>query len=208
LASDKTAAFEEGKPALMSATCKIGIFGGTFDPVHLGHVYLAGLAKESLGLNEVRFLPCQISPHKTDTAPASGDDRCEMLRRATANLPWAVIDESELHQAGPSYSYQTAEALAAEFPNAQLFWIMGSDQWEALPRWKNPDRLAKLVEFVVLTRGEAPQPRAGYRLHFISGEHPASATAIRTAISSGAPPPHDRLHPAVAKWIYEKGLYR
>ncbi len=192
----------------MSATRNIGIFGGTFDPVHLGHLHLAGLARESMALDEVRFLPCRISPHKTATAPASGEDRCEMLRRATAGLPWAVVDDSELHQTGPSYSYQTAESLAAQFPGSRLFWIMGSDQWEALPRWKFPERLAKCVEFIVLARGEAPQPRAGYRLHLISGDHPASATAIRNTIAGGATPPYDWLHPAVAEWIFEKGLYR
>jgi nicotinate-nucleotide adenylyltransferase len=191
----------------MSATHHLGIFGGTFDPVHLGHIHLAILAKEALGLDEVRFLPCRISPHKTGTVPASPFDRCEMLRRATADLPWSVVDSSELDRSGPSYSYQTAEALAAQYPDSRLFWIMGSDQWEALPNWKNPERLAKSVEFIVLSRGDTPQSRAGYRLHVVSGSHPASATAIREALAHGESPP-TWLHPAVAAWIEERGLYR
>jgi nicotinate-nucleotide adenylyltransferase len=186
---------------------KIGLFGGTFDPVHLGHLHLAALAREALGLDEVRFLPCQISPHKPGTAPASGEDRAEMLRLATAGLPWAVVDDFELRQTGPSYSYQTAAAMAEKFPAARLFWIMGGDQWDALPRWKYPERLAKSVEFAVLARGETPQPRAGYPLHIIRGDHPASATAIRNAISNGAPA-RDWLPPAVADWIRGKKLYQ
>lgn len=191
----------------MPATRKIGLFGGTFDPVHLGHLHLASVARDALGLDEVRFLPCQISPHKPGTAPASGADRCEMLRLATTGIPWAVVDDSELQQPGPSYSYQTAGAMAAGFPDARLFWIMGGDQWDALPRWKHPERLAASVEFAVLARGETPQPRSGYRLHVVRGDHPASATAIRTAFSNAAVT-HEWLAPAVAEWIVGRGLYQ
>lgn len=190
----------------MPAPRKIGIFGGTFDPVHLGHLHLATVAKEALDLDEVRFLPCHISPHKTDTAPASGEHRCEMLRLATAGIPWAVVDDRELRQEGPSYSYQTAETLAAEFPGSRLFWIMGGDQWDALPKWKHPERLAACVEFIVLARGKIPQPREGYRLHAVDGQHPASSTAIRLALSTGQP--HEWLHPDVASWIPGQRIYQ
>ncbi len=191
----------------MPAPRKIALFGGTFDPVHLGHIHLATLAQDALGLDEVRFLPCRISPHKPGTAPASGEHRCEMLRLATAGLPWAVVDDFELHQPGPSYSYQTAEAMAGRFPQARLFWIMGHDQWDALPRWKNPEQLAALVEFIVLARGETPQPREGYRLSVLQGGHPASATAIRRAVASGKTS-HPWLDPKVAEWIAANGLYQ
>lgn len=186
---------------------KIGLFGGTFDPVHLGHIQLAELAKDALGLDEVRFIPCQISPHKSGTPPASGEDRAEMLRLATAELPWAVVDEYELHQPGASYSFATAEAMAEKFPEARLFWIMGGDQWDALPRWTNPERLAARVEFIVYQRGTAPVSREGYRLHLIHGEHPASATAIRGEIAAGHAD-HPWLHPGVWKWIESRGTYR
>lgn len=191
----------------MTKQKKIGLFGGTFDPVHLGHLHLAILAREALGLDEIRFLPCRISPHKSDTAPASGEDRCEMLRLATADLPWAVVDDCELQQPSPSYSYQTAEAMKARLPGARLFWIMGGDQWNSLHRWKNPQRLAELVEFGVLARGEAPLPRQGFRVHGIPGEHPASATAIRHDLSNGLKN-HPWLTPKVAEWIAEKKLYQ
>ena len=184
----------------------IGIFGGTFDPVHLGHLHLASLARAALALDEVRFLPCQISPHKTGTPPATGTDRMRMLQLATAGIPWAIIDDSELQENGPSYSFQTAEVMATRFPTARLFWIMGGDQWDALPRWKNPERLASCVEFAVLSRGTPPEPRPGYRLHTIQGTHPASATKIREAISAGESPPW--LHEGVMRHVASHRLYR
>ena len=191
----------------MNAPHKIGLFGGTFDPVHLGHLHLAELARDALALDEVRFLPCPISPHKLGSTPVSGEDRCEMLRLATAGLPWAVVDDFELRQAGPAYSYLTAEALAEKFSAARLYWIMGGDQWDALPAWKNPARLARCVEFAVIARGEPPQPRDGYRLHVVRGHHPASATAIRRALASGVVS-HDWLAPSVAAWLAAKGHYQ
>lgn len=189
-----------------SSRQRIGCFGGTFDPVHLGHIHLASLAQASLQLDEVRFLPCEISPHKSTTPPTSGTARCEMLRLATADLPWAVVDDYELRHSGPSYSYLTAEAIAAQFPTAELFWILGGDQWAALPKWQHPERLAAQVQFIVLARGEEISPREGFRLHTIQGQHPASATAIRTAISHGETP-QKWLTPSVAQWISQHGIY-
>ncbi len=193
----------------MTAKRKIGIFGGTFDPVHLGHIHLAALARDTLDLDEIRFLPCRISPHKSGSAPASGEDRLEMLRLATAGLPWAVTDDFELTRSEPSFSYLTAEAMAEKFPTARLFWIMGGDQWDALLRWTHPERLAACVEFIVLARGGGtPAPRSGYRLHVIHGQHPASASAIRAAISSGATSATPWLAPAVAAWVRQNQIYR
>lgn len=191
----------------MNPPRKIGLFGGTFDPVHLGHVHLATVAKEALALDEVRFMPCRISPHKAGSIPASGGHRCEMLRLATHDLDWAVVDDFELHQTEPSYSFETAEAFARKFPHDRLFWIMGGDQWEALPRWKHPERLAACVEFIVLARGDDPAAREGYRLHIVNGGHPASATAVRRKILL-EDQDHPWLSPSVAAWISHHGLYR
>jgi len=186
---------------------KIALFGGTFDPIHLGHVHLARLAKEALGLDEVRFLPCRISPHKAGLPPASGMDRMEMLRLALADETWAVVDDYELTKEGPSFSYETVEAMVARYPDDPLFWIMGGDQWAALPRWKEPERLAACVEFIVIARGDDPQSRAGYRMHLVKGDHPASSTAIRQSFSHGAES-HPWLKPAVSEWIVKRGLYQ
>lgn len=186
---------------------RIALFGGTFDPVHLGHIHLAELARFSLALDEVRFLPCHLSPHKTHSHPARASDRLEMLHLATADLPWAVVDDCELRRVGPSYSYQTAEAMATRFPHARMFWIMGGDQWAALPHWEQPERLAALVEFIVLARGDVPTPREGYVLHPIDDAHPASSTAIREAIARGATS-HPWLAPPVADWLAKHHPYQ
>jgi nicotinate-nucleotide adenylyltransferase len=192
----------------MATAQRIALFGGTFDPVHDGHLHLAALAQAALCLDQVRFIPCQISPHKTGSRPASAEDRLEMLRRATAPLPWACVDDLEIRQTtGPSYSYATAETMARRFPAARLFWIMGGDQWESLVRWKNPTRLAACVEFIVIARGAPPQAREGYRLHPVMGDHPASSSAIRAAIAAGRNPAA-WLSPEVAEWIQERGLYQ
>jgi nicotinate-nucleotide adenylyltransferase len=191
----------------MHASRRIALFGGTFDPVHLGHIHLAESARNALSLDEVRFLPCRISPHKLDTAPTAADYRLEMLRLATAALTWAVVDDFELQSEGPSFSYQTAEAMKERYPEARLFWIMGTDQWDVLPDWRHSERLAACVEFIVFTRGANPQPRDGYTMHTIEEIHPASATEIRYAIHSGETH-HAWLAPAVAEFICQRGLYK
>ncbi len=180
---------------------RIGVFGGSFDPVHDGHIYLAKLAYEALDLDEVRFLPCQISPHKTGRPPTPGDVRLQWLKIALSNTPWAKIEILEMEIEGPSFSYQTMEKLTERNPGNHWFWIMGGDQWSALPTWKNPERIAELAEFIVLARnGEKVLPRENFRLHIVPGEHPASSSAIRRALAlreSKIP----YLHPGIAAMI-------
>lgn len=185
---------------------RIALFGGTFDPIHLGHLEIATRAREAMALDEVRFLPCRTSPHKIGITSAPPDDRLEMVRLATRGLAWATVDDFDLRSPPPSYSYLTAEEMARRYPGARFFWIMGADQWRALPTWKNPERLAERVEFIVFSRDGAPAPRAGWRMHHLPGTHPASATAIRRDLAAGGNA-KDWLPPQVADFIREKGLY-
>jgi len=165
---------------------RIGVFGGSFDPVHSGHIHLATLAMEAADLDEIRFLPCHISPHKTDRPPSSGDARAKWLELALAGIPWAKIDRTELDTDGPSFSYNTLETLVAKQPGNDWFWIMGGDQWSALHSWKHPEILSRLATFIVLARNGADiVPRDGYRLIVVPGEHPASSTEIRRALAAG-----------------------
>ena len=192
--------------AAMDSIQRIGLYGGTFDPVHAGHLHLASRAVETLRLDKLRFIPCQISPHKIGRIPASGEDRLEMLRRATRNLTWAVVDDWELCSPGPSYSFRTAEAMQAHFPEARLFWILGADQWAALPMWKSPERLAAIVEFAVMSRDGNPVPRDGYRMHEVDGHHPASSSVIREKLSDSASEV-PWLDSSVHDWIRARNLY-
>jgi len=185
---------------------KICIFGGTFDPIHLGHTHIAAAAVKQLGLDRVLFLPCRQSPHKTGQHHSSGQHRLAMCHLAIERLDWAEVDDHDLITPAPSYSWRTAEAMQLRFPEAQLYWLMGTDQWQALPRWDRPEQLARLVEFIVFTRGETPQPREGYRMHAIEGAHPASATAIRQ--SPASQDAASWIHPEVRHYIQAHGLYR
>jgi len=113
-----------------------------------------------------------------------------MLELALDDRPWAVVDDFELRSPPPSYSVRTARHMRERFPQARLFWIVGLDQWQALPHWREPEALASLLDFVVFSRGgEEPGPRPGWRMHFIPGTHPASATRIREALADGETPP-------------------
>ena len=183
----------------------ICLFGGTFDPIHLGHTHIATEAVRKLNLDRVLFLPCRQSPHKAGQEHASEQHRLAMCRLSTENFEWAEVNDHDLTAPAPSYSWITAEAMAARFANGRLFWLMGTDQWEALPRWNRPEHLSSLVEFIVFTRGAEPVPRAGYRLHSIIGDHPASATAIRKSAPNQLKT--DWLDPKVGEYIRKHSLY-
>ena len=165
---------------------RIGVFGGSFDPVHDGHIHLAKQAKEAAGLDEVWFLPCRVSPHKTGRPPSSGEKRVDWLRIAIRDLDWARVETMELDREEPSFSYLTLETLIGTHPGNEWFWIMGGDQWMSLDRWKNPGVLAENATFVVLARnGERIEPVDGRSLIVAPGEHPASSSAIRGALATG-----------------------
>lgn len=185
---------------------RLCLFGGTFDPVHLGHLAIACAAKSALALDEVRFLPCRISPHKLDRRSASAVDRVTMLHLATRGLPWAVVDPLELEQPGPSYSWQTATTFRTQHPQARLFWLVGGDQWRELPTWARPDLLAATLEFIVVARDGVIEPRPGWISHALPATHPASASAIRASAAAGTLRT-DWLDPAVADYLAEHQLY-
>lgn len=164
----------------------LAIFGGTFDPPHCGHLMIAQQAAVACSLNHIVLMPCRQSPHKHALPRASDEQRMEMLRLATASLPQAEVSDWELRRPGVSYSWQTAEYLAALHPAAKLHWIMGADQWLALPRWAHPEILARLLTFVVFPRaGLALQPREGFHAIFLTDRLDVSATEIRDRIGRG-----------------------
>lgn len=181
------------------------LFGGSFDPVHRGHLAMAAAVREATGLDSVVFLPCRVSPHKAG-AHASPEDRLEMLRRALAEEKEAAFEVSpfELERPGPSYSWTTAEAMTRSEPEVDWHWIVGTDQWNALHRWAEPETLRRLLHFVVCTRGgESLAERPGWRRTVIPFRHPASSTAIRGAFEAHL----DWLPDSVASYGRERGLY-
>jgi len=181
--------------------------------VHKGHLFIAQRAQEQLELDEVIFIPAKQSPHKKEAAPTAAEHRVAMLNLACADYDWAEVSEIEILRESPSYSYLTAQSFADRFSQLSkpytLYWIMGEDQWQALPKWKEPEKLASLVTFAVFTRnGESPQARQGYQLEHLSGTHLSSSTAIREAINGGKEPPEiEELDPLVAQYISNNSLY-
>ncbi len=182
---------------------RLALIGGTFDPVHGGHIGIARAAQETLDLDQVRFLPCRQSPHKQDRASSASTHRLAMLRLATQGLSWAKVDAFELHQDLPSYSWRTAEAFRQRYPHSKLYWIMGTDQWQALERWANWERLAELVHFIVFQRGEFPRARNNIEATFIEGQFDISATEIREGDRDSS-----LSLPSVDRYIRDHGLYQ
>ena len=165
---------------------KVGIFGGSFDPVHEGHLYVAELCREAAGLDEVWFLPCHISPHKRDRPPTPGEKRVKWLEMATEGLDWARIEDYEVTSGEVSYSYETLRHLSEKFTGNEWFWIMGGDQWEVLETWAHPEVMAGIATFIVVARGGAELgEKEGYRLVKVEGDHAASSTEIRRALKAG-----------------------
>lgn len=184
---------------------KLGLFGGSFDPVHCGHLQIAERSREVCGLDKVLFLPCSRSPLKQDLPRATDGQRLDMLRLATAGMSWAGVDGKDLEWAPPSWSWRLAEWFHRLYSGDELFWIMGADQWRDLERWGRWEYLASLVTFVVHHRGgENLEERQGVRAVFVPGDHPASATVIR----EGGDFPEDWLPEGVREYIRRNALYR
>ena len=132
---------------------RIAIFGGTFNPVQIGHLIGAQIVCERLQLDQVIFMPCFLPPHKTQDNLAAGAERLKMLRLAVAGNKKFVVSDFEIKRAGKSYSIDTARFLRRKFPSkTQIFFIIGEDNYAHLSAWKNIDELRGLVNFVVLNR--------------------------------------------------------
>lgn len=185
---------------------KICLIGGTFDPIHLGHTFIAAQAVRALGINQVIFLPCRQSPHKLDYQSVAEHHRLEMCRLAVADFPWAEISDYDLVAPAPSYSWRTVEHFRALYPQADLHWLMGTDQWEALPRWNKAQQFANSVKIIVYSRETPPVLQHGFEcIALESYHHPASATSIRSSLQNKKTPAW--LAPAVAHFIKENQLY-
>ena len=166
---------------------KVALFGGTFDPIHDGHLFIAAEAQRLCDLDEVIFIPCWQSPHKPGQLAAASHHRVEMARLAVEGLAWASVSDFEAARAKSSYSWQTAEHFAAALPEVQLFWLLGVDQWQVIDTWGRPEILAQLLTFIVFGRnGQQPEANPSFSSVFLPGTFEISATEIRSAIGSTA----------------------
>jgi nicotinate-nucleotide adenylyltransferase len=189
---------------------KIGLFGGSFDPVHLGHLLVAQAAREELQLDRLFFIPAAQSPFKPDSTPTSSAERLRLLRLGLAGKSWCEIDEQELQRGGVSYTITTLRDYHQRFPEAKIFYLIGGDHVQKLPAWRDAEELARLAEFVVVPRPgqvEIPFP-APFRGRALKGfPLGVSSSQIRARVKAGEPIEH--LVPAtVAEAIRGAGLYK
>src|SRR5438477_6019728 len=174
----------------MSVMERIGLFGGSFDPVHYGHLLVAQAACEELALSRLFFIPAAQSPFKPGSNPAPANQRLRLLRLALAGQVSYEIDEQEIKRGGVSYTIDTVRDYSRRFPQAQLFYLIGADHLPQLPKWRLADELARLVEFVIIPRpGEAPAPLLPpFRLRTLTGfPLGVSSSQIRSRVKAGMP---------------------
>ncbi len=137
---------------------RIGVYGGSFDPLHYGHLILAEQSREQAGLDEVWFIPAARPPHKLDVPPSSFEHRVAMLQLALAGYPRFRIDALEAERAGPSYTADTLDELHRRHPRNEWFYLLGSDSVPDLPKWHEPARIVARASLVVMERNGSPTP--------------------------------------------------
>ena len=172
---------------------RIGLFGGTFDPVHLGHLLVAQAAREELELERLFFIPAAQSPFKPDSSPTSSAERLRLLRLALAGKSWCEIDEQELQRGGVSYTINTLRDFHQRFPGAKIFYLIGGDHVQKLPAWRDAEELARLAEFVVVPRPgqtEIPFPKPFHGRALKGFPLGVSASEIRARVKASLPIDH------------------
>jgi nicotinate-nucleotide adenylyltransferase len=188
---------------------KLGIFGGSFDPVHLGHLLVAQAAIEELGLDRLFFIPAAQSPFKPENQPAPAPARLQLLRLALAGKMNCEIDDQEIRRAGVSYSIETVRDYTKRFPRAELFYLIGADNAAKLNEWRESNELAQLAQFVATPRpGETSVNFPGpFRGRTLKGFPLAvSSSEIRARVKAGLPI-ESLVPPSVAEAIHAAKLY-
>jgi len=191
---------------------RVGILGGTFDPVHNGHLALARAAVSELELDRLVFVPARRSPHKDAAPAASPEERMTMLRLATAGEKIWEVSDLELSRQEPSYTCDTLEEIAKAFPQVELFFVMGADSLAEVPTWRRARELPGLCRFAYAARSgpSAPGVPDWVTAAAVPLKMPpvdASATEVRRRVAAGLPI-GTLLPAAVEKYVLERGLYR
>lgn len=193
---------------------KIGVYGGTFDPPHVGHLIVAGDACEALGLDRLLFIPSAVPPHKRHSVEATAEVRMEMVGAAVAGDERFEVSDLELRRQGPSYTVDTLSTLRERYPGAELYLLVGADVVPDLPTWRAPEEILRLARLAVLARagdhgGEGSSERDG-PIPFVRvpvTRVDVSATEVRRRVREGRPIRYLVTDP-VRAIIEREGLYR
>ena len=194
---------------------RLGVFGGAFDPPHIGHVALARAAVEQLALDQLRVFPTGQAWHKAREL-SSAQHRLAMAQLAFAEVPHARVDGRELQRAGPTYTVDTLRELQREFPGAELFLVIGADQAEALHSWRESAEIARIATIAIAARARPVEAApvldpsrlpAGRRASLDMPPMPVSSTEIRRRAAAGEG--YVQLVPApVARYIDQHSVYQ
>lgn len=185
----------------------VGLFGGSFDPVHHGHLILAQIAMESLGLDEIRFLPAREQPFKVGQHAAPAEDRARMLELATMEATGFTVDRMELSREGPSFTIDTLRTLALESPGLEPVLLLGSDAVRDFPKWKEADQVRRLARVAVFERPGAPPVTEAVWRRVRAPLIDISSTTIRQRVRNGQSIRY-WVPDAVAEHIAAHGLYQ
>jgi nicotinate-nucleotide adenylyltransferase len=180
-------------------TIRLGVFGGTFDPVHYGHLLLAETCREQCRLDQVWFLPAAVPPHKQQLQLTPAAQRLEMLRLAVAGHDGFLVSALEIDRGGVSYTVDTLQAISEREPQAELFLLMGGDSLRDLPTWHKTAEILKLAIPIVIRRRGTPEPDFRVLADLVSKERlqeireyqvqmplvEFSSSAIRQAVADG-----------------------
>ncbi len=197
-------------------TRRIGVLGGTFDPVHNGHLYIANALRAALDLERIVWVPAGRPPHKTGQIVSSDRDRLAMLDLALAGSADDQIDTIDIERSGPSYTADTLEILAERFAPVKLFFLMGEDSLRDLPTWHDPERLLRTAQLAVAARPGVDAdldtvarqvPAVQGRVHLIpTDEIGISSSEIRRRVRENQSI-HGLVPAAVDAYIRDHGLY-
>ena len=197
---------------------RIGIYGGTFNPPHIGHLRGAAQAVETLGLDKLLLIPDRIAPHKElpPNSPAP-EQRLEMIRIAAAGYPKMEVSDIELRREGPSYSYITVQAIREAYPDAKLYLLMGTDMFTSFLTWRNPEMIMEHAALAVMCRGDKNETAAieaqkktieamGYEVELVENKVTAiSSTQLRRLLAFHCA--EEFLPAGVGDYIRSQGLY-
>ncbi|HEV2969878.1 MAG TPA: nicotinate-nucleotide adenylyltransferase [Pirellulales bacterium] len=200
---------------------RLGIYGGSFDPVHFGHLLLAECCREQCRLDQVWFVPAAVPPHKQRGAVASAAARVDMLKLATGGHEAFAVSTIETERGGVSYTVDTLESVRGQQPEAELFFLMGGDSLAEFGTWREPGRICKLAPPIVVRRAGAAEPdyavlaplvpadrlEAIRRLRVEMPVIDLSASDLRRRVAAGLSIRY-RTPRSVEKYIEANGLYR
>ncbi|WP_153123327.1 nicotinate-nucleotide adenylyltransferase [Peribacillus tepidiphilus] len=186
---------------------RVGILGGTFDPPHVGHLIIANEVFHALCLDEVRFMPNRVPPHKEKKSGTSIEDRIEMIKRSISDHDHFKLETIEIEREGPSYTFDTIQLLKKQEPNHEFFFIIGADMIEYLPKWYRIDELMKIIQFVGVKRPPYNE-KTSYNVKLIdSPEIFLSSSILRERIRKGISCKY-LVHDKVLDYIEKNRLYR